>query len=124
MAAAALGCAPVTAIEADSEAASCARSNIIRNHFEHAVRVQEVSISKATPSPTDLVVANLTEAIIQKELNRLTGWVRQDGVLILSGLLIEQIESVIDALPPLFRLSCRRHAGEWAALSIERNRHA
>jgi ribosomal protein L11 methyltransferase len=124
MAAAALGCDSVTAIESDLDAAACARSNIARNHFEHAVQVQELSISEATPRPADLVVANLTEAIINKELNRITSWVRPDGVLIVSGLLVDQIDSVIDALSPSFRLSSRRNAGEWAALSMTRKRHA
>jgi ribosomal protein L11 methyltransferase len=124
MAAAALGCDPVTAIESDVDASDCARSNIERNHFEHAVRVQEISISEATPPPADLVVANLTESIIKKELNRITSWVRPDGVLIVSGLLVDQIDSVVDALPLSFRLSSKRTAGEWAALSWTRKRHA
>jgi ribosomal protein L11 methyltransferase len=124
MAAAALGCKPVIAIEADSEAASCARSNVRQNQLEDTVQIRESHLSNAAPTAAELVVANLNDALIIKELSRLTSWVQPNGILILSGLLVEQVEAVIDKLPAHFCLSHQRTAGEWAALSTQSKSHA
>lgn len=124
MAAAALGCRPVIAIEADSEAASCARANIRRNHLGRVVQIHEGTLSEAMPSPAGLVVANLNEGVIKRELVRLESWVQPRGTLILSGLLVEQVGGIASGLTSDFRISQHRTAGEWAALVIERASHA
>jgi ribosomal protein L11 methyltransferase len=124
MAAAALGCKPVLAIEVDPEAASCARANVSRNRFAQAVQIHEAPLSEATPSPAELVVANLTLAVIEKDLVRLESWVQAGGMLVLSGLLVEQVDCIVAQLTSEFRVSQHRTAGEWAALLIARASHA
>jgi ribosomal protein L11 methyltransferase len=124
MAAAALGCKPVVAIESDSEAASCARNNIRRNHLESVIQIHEASLSESMPPPADLIVANLNEAVIEKELARLTSWVLPGGTLILSGLLVEQAGNIASKLPSEFRFAQHRTAGEWSALLCRRISHA
>jgi ribosomal protein L11 methyltransferase len=124
MAAAALGCRPVIAIEADLEAASCARANIRRNHFGRVVQIHQGTLSEVTPPPAELVVANLNENVIKKNLVRLESWVQPRGTLILSGLLVEQVGGIVTGPSSDFRISQHRTAGEWAALVIKRASHA
>ncbi len=64
----------------------------------------------------DIVVANIfADALVElsDELTRLT---RREGYLILSGVLLSQIEAVIAAYPSQFRFAVA-HLGEWATLT-------
>jgi ribosomal protein L11 methyltransferase len=124
IAAAALGCRPVLAIEQDSEAASCARANVSRNGCADAVCVQVASLAQMEPPPADLVVANLNETILREELVRLSRWVRQPGYLILSGLLVEQVDPMTESLPARFNHIQTRTSGEWGALLAFQDTHA
>ncbi len=124
IAAAALGCRPVLAIEDDPEAASCTETNLDRNGLTGAVRLQVGSIARANPPAAHLVIANLNQAILSQELPRLAGWVLPQGYLILSGVLIEQLDSLIELLPVGLRITQTRTAGEWAALLVRHDCHA
>lgn len=118
IAAAALGCRPVQAIEEDPEAASYAATNLDRNGLTEAVHLQVVSITQANPLPAQLLLANLNQAVLLRELPRLAAWVLPQGYLILSGLLLDQIDSILERIPVGFCLTQTRTAGEWAALLV------
>jgi ribosomal protein L11 methyltransferase len=116
MSAAALGCQPVLAIETDPIAASCARDNLRRNQMDSRVTVVTTTVADADPDPAGLVIANLNRAVLQEELGRLTKWVEPEGRLILSGLLVDEVETLIHHLSPRMRVLRYHTAGEWAAL--------
>lgn len=118
IAAAALGCRPVLAIEEDPEAASCTETNLDRNGLTGAVQLQIDSITQASPLPAHLVLANLNLGFLLQELPRLAAWVLPQGYLILSGLLLDQIDSILERIPVGFCLTQTRTAGEWAALLV------
>ncbi|MFQ5792293.1 MAG: 50S ribosomal protein L11 methyltransferase [Acidobacteriota bacterium] len=120
MAAASLGSQPVYAIEADPGAASCARDNVIRNGLEGRVEIENTSMADASPPPAHLVTANVHDTVLRKNLARLSSWVLPGGSLILSGLLLDQIQPLVQSLPRSFYLRQHRTAGEWGALWIGR----
>ncbi len=124
MACASLGCHPVLAIENDPEAASCARANIRRNGFDDAVSLLVASVMEAEPDPAEIVVANLNETILREALPRISRWVLPNGKMILSGLLQDQVDSIVHELSPNFGLVQQRAAGEWAALLVAFKAHA
>jgi ribosomal protein L11 methyltransferase len=124
MACAALGCRQVLAIENDPEAASCAGTNIQRNGFDERVSLLVASVMEAEPRPAEVVLANLNETILRKALPRISNWVSPNGKMILSGLLQDQVDSIVDELPHGFVLVENRTAGEWAALLVAFNAHA
>lgn len=122
--AASLGCRPVTAIEMDPDAAACLRANIVRNQLTHVVRIQQCSVSDANLDPTDLVVANLSIGILAEYWTHISKCVRVGGLLIASGILLEQAEPFLKALPTGQRLLQHRTAGDWAALLIQKTSDA
>ncbi len=124
MVCAALGCHPVIAIENDPEAASCAHTNIRRNGFDDSVSLLVASILEVEPDPVEVVLANLNETILSEALPLISSWVLPNGKMILSGLLRNQVDSIVQNLPPNFGLVQQRTAGEWAALLVASKSHA
>lgn len=118
MAAAALGCRPVVAIESDPIAAACARRNAKRNRLEH-VEVVRADIGSAAPPPARLLVANLTRPLLERALPRLSRWLEPGGDMILSGILTEDLDemaSILESDTHSMRVMRYHTAGEWAAL--------
>ncbi len=116
MAAAAVGCESVLGIEIDPVAAACARENVSRNGLDGRVEVLTCSLSDARPGGADLVIANLSLSILVRHLRRLTTWVVPRGALILSGVLVSEVEGLMKRLPSHMEPVRYYTAGEWATL--------
>ena len=120
IAAALLGCRPVAAIEIDPDAAACLRANIVRNQLTDVVRVKQCSVLDVNLDPADIIMANLNISILSECWTHISKWVRVGGLLIASGLLLEQAEDFLKALPTGQQLVQHRTAGDWAALLIQK----
>lgn len=116
MAAAAVGCESVLGIEIDPAAAACARENVSRNGLDGRVEVLTCSLSDARPNGADLVIANLSLSMLVRHLRRLTAWVVPRGALILSGVLVSEVEGLMKSLPSHMEPVRYYTAGEWATL--------
>ncbi len=116
MAAATLGCETVLAIENDPAAASCARENVNHNGLGERVEVLTCDLSDVRPDAADLVIANLTLPILIRHLKRLTAWAAPRGAIILSGLLVSEVEGLMKSLPSHVEPVRYYTAGEWATL--------
>ena len=116
MAAIALGCESVLAIEKDPTAASCARENVRRNGMDEKVEVVTGSLSDVRPDGADLVVANLSLPALVQSLKRLAGWAAPTGGLVLSGLLASEVDGLMNDLPSHVKPIRYYTAGEWATL--------
>ena len=117
--------APVLACDNDSQAVAVARENARLNGLDRLVRVVKSQGYAASAirryGPFDLIVAN----ILARPLCRLAGGLARhltdDGVAILSGLLISQEDEVLAAhrrhgLGPVDR----KRLGDWSVLAIGR----
>jgi ribosomal protein L11 methyltransferase len=120
MAAARLGASQVTALECDPEAAACTRANVRRNGLSERIQVLGSAIAETEVAPVDFVVANLSQPTLLMELARLASWLRPGGVLVLSGLLVDQGESIAAHAGPALTLRERAEDGEWLALVFEK----
>ncbi len=119
MAAAALGCRPVVAIEIDPTAAACTRENARRNRLDTRMEVLNAGLADVRPAAAGLLVANLHRPLLDHEMPRLASWLEPQGYMILSGVTVEDIEelaSMLNGLPHPVRLVRYHTAGEWAAL--------
>ena len=134
IAAARLGAAHVTAVDNDPDALQNARDNIVRNFptngetqswrslenetrdFVHPIEVVEADLSGIPPSNADIVLANLTGAVLQRSAAALCRMMSPHGVLIISGFSPEELGDVVGA----FRLpvAATRTEGEWASALI------
>jgi ribosomal protein L11 methyltransferase len=103
----------VTAMDNDPDALQNARENIARNGAPESITVIEADLSTASSDRADVVVANLTGAVLQRYASALGQRVQPGGALIVSGFSPDEMDDVLGAfgLPA----SVSRREGEWAA---------
>ena len=97
LAAARLGAASVLALDSDSQAVRAARQNVRLNGLEAVVRV-ELRILDDTPSPFDVIAANISAAAIIDLAGAMAAALKRGGVLIAGGFSEERAASVAAAL--------------------------
>ena len=109
-----LGAAHVIAIDNDPDALDNARENVIRNGAAQAITIEQLDLTNASLEPADLVIANLTGAILQRHAVALRRLLTSNGRLIVSGFTLEEQEDVLRA----FELPAKETAreGEWISL--------
>ena len=109
-----LGAAHVTAIDNDPDALDNARDNIERNGGSDAITICEIDLSRAALEPADLVIANLTGALIQRHADSLRRLARAQGAVVVSGFTTDEQQDVRRA----FAMSASQIAneGEWVSM--------
>jgi len=112
-----LGASSVAAIDNDADALQNARDNIGRNGATGSIDVLEVDLSSVSLRPADIVLANLTAAVLQRHADSLKKLVTSSGVLIVSGFSGDEIEDIARALAATPRSVLSE--GEWAAASFQ-----
>jgi len=116
--AAALGCAPVMAIDNDPDAVMIARQNAVANGLERRIRFA-VTADIGIAGQYQLVVANILMQPLIALAERIASKVAPDGTLLLSGLLTEQLDPVARAYRARgMREQERRSEGEWGLLRL------
>jgi ribosomal protein L11 methyltransferase len=111
-----LGAIHVTAIDNDPDALENARDNVQRNGGGNAIAIRESDLSIASLEPADLVIANLTGALLQRHAESLRRLVGPKGALIVSGFTLDEADDVFEALGSE-RVDIA-HEGEWVAFSV------
>ena len=114
IAAAKLGARSVTAMDNDSDALHNARENVERNAV--IVEIVQADLAAFTAAPADIVVANLTAAVLRHHASTLRRLVAPHGVLIISGFSPEELA---DVTAPFDAREVRTAAeAEWAAAML------
>ncbi len=98
IAAARLQAAYVQAVEIDPVAARVCRENVARNGVADRVAVLEGSLEAPTDPPFDLAFANITIATLLELHERLWHKLRSGGRAVLSGVLAERVDELLQAL--------------------------
>ncbi|MGC9394278.1 MAG: 50S ribosomal protein L11 methyltransferase [Anaerolineae bacterium] len=122
--AAKLGAADVLAVDNDVNAVVVARRNARNNAAAHQIRVLHGSLAEVG-EPYDLVVANiLAHVIVAMSASGLATRIRRGGVLVVSGILEEQVDEVAAALAAHgLSIAERRQRDSWVTL-VARKLHA
>jgi len=111
-----LGASPVAAMDIDEEALRWAEWNIALNGLEGTIRLSTDPLP-AWDASFSVVTANLILDVIRDLLPCFPRVVRPGGLLVLSGLLTDQVEGVTRDLERQgFTLSDTRVQGEWACI--------
>jgi ribosomal protein L11 methyltransferase len=120
MAAAALGAKVVVACDIDEDACRIAAENFEQNRLTGQITVTDVPVD-SIPGNYDLVLANILAAENIRLAATLYEHLAAKGHLILSGILIEQEQLVINGFAPfpLERLSIN-HRDEWSCIVYRR----
>ena len=112
-----LGASSVAAIDNDADALQNARDNIGRNGAAGLIEVLEAELSSVSLPPADIVLANLTGAVLQRYADPLQRLAASSGVLIVSGFGSDELEAIARAFAATPRNVL--HEGEWTAAILE-----
>lgn len=116
MACAALGAVEVIACDIDSDACRVANENVQQNQLTRQITITDKPLNEI-PGQYDLVLANILAAENIRLAAQLVERLAPQGHLVLSGILIEQEQQVIDGFAdfPLTLLSTK-HRDEWTCI--------
>lgn len=125
MAAAKIWPGQVLASDIDAIAIDVAQANVIANDLQDRVICLEATgfdhARLHQAAPFDLVFANILMGPLIDLAPEMGGMVRAGGHTILSGLLVEQAESVLNAYKSAgFDLHDREDIGDWSTLTLRR----
>jgi len=122
-----LGAEKVLGVDIDPESVTNSRENADMNEVGEELilgvgSVQEILDGKFEFKSAPLVVANILAPVIVRLFNAgLADLIEAHGAIILSGILFEQEQSVIEAAQAKsLRMNERRQIGDWVALTMSR----
>ena len=123
-----LGAKSALGVDIDADSIKNARENADTNHVHEELilgvgSVQEILDGKFAFSKAPLVVANILAPVIIRLFDAgLADLVEETGVIILSGILQEQAQGVIEAGQARgLKLNERKQIGDWVALTMNRS---
>jgi ribosomal protein L11 methyltransferase len=124
IAAAKLGATSVTAIDNDAWSIKNARDNVRKNRVHPRVRVSARGLEHLKPHAFDLIVANIDYPTILSLLPTMVKLLRPQRTLILSGLLVSDMEPLLDTLQAQGVVPMElMNENEWVAVALS-NPHA
>ena len=120
IAAAKLGAKTVSAIDNDPQAISASENNVKKNHCEDIVKTFHTA-EQLKLMRCDLLLANiLANPLIELE-SLFSKIVKPNGTIVLSGILEEQVEKVLDCYAKNFNNIKTENKGEWFRMCASRN---
>lgn len=120
VAAALLGAARVRAVDVDPEAVRATAANVGAAGVADRVEVSDDPVG-AGAEPVDVVVANIGAATLEELADDLVAALAPAGTLVLSGLLAEQVDRVLDRYRARGLVVRRTVAdGEWRTVVLDR----
>ncbi len=117
MVAARLEAEPVLAIEPDEDAARCGRENVRTNGLSSRVRVETAAAEDYETIAADLIVANINRPVLESAVTRM-----EASIVVLSGLLADEVDEYESSIPPRFTLRQSWTSGDWAAIVLTESR--
>src|SRR5262249_44111963 len=113
-----LGARDVVAIDNDGDALDNARANIRRNGAAAAIDIIQDDLATLRIERADVVLANLTGAMLVRSADDLRALAVEGGYLILSGFAPEDLAIIRRAFGSLMSIA-EQTEGEWAALCLQ-----
>lgn len=113
------GASEVTAFDLDSVAVNKAQENMALNPVAQDVVVKANDLLKGVTAPVDLIVANILADIIIRMLPDAVGLLKEHGHLVLSGIILDKEESVLEELAACNLVVVEKlQQGDWLALIV------
>ena len=123
IAAARLGATAVLGVDNDPQAITASRDNALRNEVPDAafpVVLPQDDLIANWQASTDWVVANILAGPLMALAPVLTALMAPRGRLLLAGLLVDQVEAVVEAYAPGVALLIADQQEEWVLLAGEK----
>jgi ribosomal protein L11 methyltransferase len=116
-----LGAAHAMGVDADPDAIQSARDNLPLNPEADRIAFELRELGRDHLPTADVVLANLTGALLCRTARSLIDLVNPDGHLIVSGLMKDEREAVRTALAEM-ELTWEASEDEWIGLCLKRRR--
>ncbi|MFA5634377.1 MAG: 50S ribosomal protein L11 methyltransferase [Anaerovoracaceae bacterium] len=118
IAAALLGAHQVLGVDIDPVAVAVAKSNVEANSLTQDIRIIEGDLTKGIDFCGDIIVANLMADLVIHLSKDAAKHLKENGVFISSGIIIEKKQEVASALAASgFRILDILEEGEWCAIA-------
>jgi ribosomal protein L11 methyltransferase len=114
----ALGARAVRAVDDDPDAIESATENLALNGGGRAIELSVGDFREIQTSPCDVVVANLTGGLLARSAEVLAGAVAPGGMLLISGITLDEEAEVIRAFSPRMTVVERLTEDEWIAAAL------
>jgi ribosomal protein L11 methyltransferase len=112
LAAAKLGATSAAGVDIDPDALANATENLELNDLADLVRFEQGDF-RNLGAPADVVLANLTGALLERASGRLSELVNAGGHLIISGFMVTERAAVVAALERYLALQTIEQEDEW-----------
>lgn len=116
IAAAKLGAAPVTCVDIDPQAIEATRYNSLSNQ----VRIETRDAREELPGSSDITIANILANPLRMLAPLLCSQTRIGGSIVLSGILGQQADGVIEAYAPWAAMAVAERDSGWVLLAGKR----
>jgi len=119
IAAAVLGAPAVLGLDDDRDAVDAARENVRLNRVEDRVRIEQIDLAAMAAHEADVVLANLTGALLRRHAASIVRHIKPGGSIIVSGFTEDERFAVSHAFEEL-RLRRERDDREdgWVGLTL------
>lgn len=119
--AALLGCRDVLGVEIDPDAVAAARENVAANGLTDTVRIMEGDLTEGIDVRADMIAANLMADLVVKLAGSCGDHLKDGGIFISSGILLEKEEQVARAIGEAgFEILEIAREGEWCAIAAKK----
>jgi ribosomal protein L11 methyltransferase len=117
-----LGASRVVAIEMDHDAIENAEENVARNGVADRVMVVEgdAGVLLALVAPVRVIVANIISSVLVGMLPAIHASLAADGQAVLSGILVDEREHMLDVLAHDWHVEAEAREGQWWSVAIRR----
>lgn len=121
MAAVLLGAERAIGVDLDPVAVRVANENITLNHLENRIEILHGNLTDVIKEKADIVVANIMADIILILLEDVRQFIKDDGLFISSGIILEKRELVEKKLlDKNFKIIEVETKGEWCAITAQK----
>ena len=114
-----LGAGSVAAVDIDAQALQATLNNAVTNQID-APQLQ-VSHPDALVMPVDLIIANILLLPLLGLQSRFITLLKPQGILVVSGILEEQIPQLMQAYQPQFNVVSTKTDAGWGLIELRRN---
>lgn len=114
-----LGASEVEAYDIDDNAVKAARDNAALNCIQDKMKVANANLLDKTSGKFDIVLANITADVLITLSQSLGEYMKEDGVVIISGIILKREEDVKTAFEKAgFKILDRMNMGEWVGFKL------
>ncbi len=117
IAAAKLGAKKVIGVDLDEMAIRVSNENIELNNVGNTIDIRHGNLLEVVDEKADIIVVNIVADIIKMLAGDVKSALKEDGIFISSGIILDKIEFVTDALEEVgFEIIELETKGEWACM--------